>query len=223
MDPRELFVDERLLNQCVYCGDDPETRDHVPSKVFLDTPYPDNLPVVGACNKCNNGFSRDEAYMASIIECIIANTTMIDFIKRAKIKNILKENSLLHKKIIDEQNNNWNIDVSRFNNILLKLAQGHVAYELQSPQFDIPYHLSFIDISSMASEDYAAFNDVSGLMGHMFPEIGSRAFNKMVKNQNYGWQEVQPQLYRYVVLQDPSGIYVRMVLREFLACEVIWE
>ena len=35
MDPRHLFIDERHTGFCVYCGAQPDTRDHVPSKVFL--------------------------------------------------------------------------------------------------------------------------------------------------------------------------------------------
>ncbi len=36
MDPRKLFIDERLTGMCVYCGTRPDTRDTVPSKVLLD-------------------------------------------------------------------------------------------------------------------------------------------------------------------------------------------
>jgi hypothetical protein len=38
---------------CVYCGRVTETRDHVPSRVLLDEPYPDNLPVVPSREACN--------------------------------------------------------------------------------------------------------------------------------------------------------------------------
>jgi hypothetical protein len=48
--------------QCVYCGEAADTREHCPSKVFLAKPYPSDLPVVPACEKCNNGFSADELY-----------------------------------------------------------------------------------------------------------------------------------------------------------------
>ena len=67
MDPRHLFMDERLTGMCVYCGAQPETRDHVPSKVLLDEPYPPELPVVGACEKCNASFSMDEQYLACFL------------------------------------------------------------------------------------------------------------------------------------------------------------
>ena len=74
MDPRKLFVDERLTGKCIYCGRNPETRDHVPSRVLLDKPFPDNLPVVDACRTCNEDFSQDEEYLACLIECAICGT-----------------------------------------------------------------------------------------------------------------------------------------------------
>ena len=71
MDPRHLFIDERHTGMCVYCGTHPDTRDHVPSKVLLDEPYPPELPVVGACKKCNSSFSLDEQYLACFLDCVI--------------------------------------------------------------------------------------------------------------------------------------------------------
>ncbi len=50
------YADQRFNGQCVYCGAAPETKEHVPPKVFLDLPYPDNLFIVEACRKCNSGF-----------------------------------------------------------------------------------------------------------------------------------------------------------------------
>jgi hypothetical protein len=61
------FSDLRLDAQCAYCGSFPESRDHVPSKILLDEPFPYNLPVVPSCNNCNNGFSKDETYFACAI------------------------------------------------------------------------------------------------------------------------------------------------------------
>jgi len=39
------FADDRLLAGCVYRSGSTETRDHVPSRVLLDEPYQENLPV----------------------------------------------------------------------------------------------------------------------------------------------------------------------------------
>ena len=86
MDPRQLFVDERHGGICVYCGGKPTTRDHVPSKVLLDEPFPPDLPVVEACEVCNNGFSLDEQYLACLVEAIMCGTADATLIRRDKIK-----------------------------------------------------------------------------------------------------------------------------------------
>lgn len=49
---------------CCYCGYWADTVYHVPSKVFLNKPYPDNLPVVSCCKNCNEEFAFDEEYVA---------------------------------------------------------------------------------------------------------------------------------------------------------------
>ena len=59
MDPRHVFIYERHTGNCVYCGAYPDTRDHVPSKVLLNEPYPPDLPVIGACQRCNTSYSLD--------------------------------------------------------------------------------------------------------------------------------------------------------------------
>ena len=63
------FADDRLLAGCVYCSGSTETRDHIPSRVLLDEPYPENLLVIPACGSCNESFSLDEEYVACLVEC----------------------------------------------------------------------------------------------------------------------------------------------------------
>lgn len=95
MDDRQMValgLDKRLLKSCIYCGGSPDTRDHVPSKVFLDKPYPDNLPVVACCLDCNRSFSLDEEYVACFIECVIAGSTSPDAIQRERISRKLSMN-----------------------------------------------------------------------------------------------------------------------------------
>lgn len=70
--------DARQTDFCVYCGGVTETRDHVPSKVFLDKPYPTNIPVVPACQSCNRNISRDEEYVACLIECSLTGSAKAD-------------------------------------------------------------------------------------------------------------------------------------------------
>lgn len=98
MDPKKLFIDDRLVGMCAFCGSASNTRDHVPSKVFLNEPYPDNLPVVDACFECNNSFSLDEEYLACFLECVIAGGTNNEKVSK-KVRKILEHNPKLENMI----------------------------------------------------------------------------------------------------------------------------
>jgi len=56
--------------RCVYCGADKDlTVDHVPPKLLLTHPYPENLITVPACFPCNQSFQKDDEYMRTLL-CI---------------------------------------------------------------------------------------------------------------------------------------------------------
>ena len=60
-----------------------------------------------------------------------------------------------------------------------------------------------------------------------WPEIGSRAFERAFivhPNQPYNkqWIVVQDQRYRYSV-DFQGGVIVRIVISEYLACEIVWD
>ncbi len=234
MDPRHhLFVDERLTGMCVYCGAEPDTRDHVPSKVLLDKPYPPQLPVVGACNSCNASFSLDEQYLACFIECVVCGTVDDADLQRPNVKRILAENPRLRDRIDSSRkkdgggNPTWQPEIDRVRKIVLKLAQGHAAYELY-PVLEEPLEVSFVPLPTLGKGERTAFEDVSYDGIGSWPEIGSRSFLRAAgKNpdqfvQSGDWIIVQPNLYRYAVIET-GGMHVRIVLSEYLACEVIWE
>jgi hypothetical protein len=128
MNPDHLFVDERCTGMCAYCGGEPSTRDHVPSRVLLDEPYPPELPVVDACIKCNNGFSSDEAYVACFLECVLAGSTEPGRIGRPKISRLLKKEPALRVRIAqcvsqDESGRLvWKPEDARFRTVILKLT-----------------------------------------------------------------------------------------------------
>lgn len=104
MDQIRDLADDRLSRGCAYCGSAPNTRDHVPSKVFLDEPFPTELPVVGACKKCNNGFSQDEEYVACIVECALLGTADPGLHRREKISKILQRSPALQAKLAAARN-----------------------------------------------------------------------------------------------------------------------
>jgi hypothetical protein len=217
---------------CVYCGSQPNTRDHVPSKVLLDEPFPPELPVVDACESCNTGFSLDEQYLSCFLECVICGTVEVLGVQRTKIKQILSDNSALQRRIeaskkIDDSNNLlWKPETDRIRKILMKLAKGHAAYELY-PKLEKPSKISFFPLLLMSDQERTAFENVASNI-IFFPEIGSRAFLRVFGkkpdqfDQMEGWIIVQPDRYRYAAIET-GGVHVRMVLSEYLACEVTWD
>lgn len=229
MDPKKLFLDARNTNVCVYCGSRPGTADHAPSKVLLDQPYPKNLPVVPSCEKCNNSFSKDELYLACFIECTIHGTVDHEQVKREKIKRILSITPKLAATIeacrhTDNFNNLWwTPDFSKIKNVILKLARGHAAYECGELQLNEPERFFVSPLCTMSMEGIQQFNTPP--IENIWPEIGSRAFMRAVgvNSDVYlddGWQVIQPARYRYLV--SDSGSIVRIVLSEYLACEISW-
>ena len=233
MDPRQLFIDERLTGTCVYCGSHPDTRDHVPSKVLLDEPYPPELPVVGACGKCNASFSLDEQYLACFLDCVIRGGAEASDLHRPNVKRILEGNPALQWRIEgarkrDEADNLiWEPEAGRVRNVVLKLARGHAAYELY-PKLEEPTVVSFVPLQILSDEEISAFEQLADGKLDLWPEIGSRAFLRAFGKSpdrlplSSDWIVVQPDRYRYAVAET-GGVIVRMVLSEYLACEVVWD
>lgn len=231
-DPKHLFVDERLKGSCVYCGGRPDTVDHVPSRVFLDDPLPENLPVVEACRECNGGFSLDEEYLACLLECVMAGTTETDGLAREKVKRALSRNPRLTAQLDACRWDDlfgrpwWRPDDARVRNVVLKLAKGHAAYELSESWHDEPDACSVRAIPAMLEAERQEFECIGGEAQCLWPELGSRAFLRALGKsvppaQDGAWLIVQPGRYRYSV-DWQTGIDVRMVIGEYLACRVVW-
>jgi len=233
MDPRHIFVDERLnvAGYCVYCGAKSESQDHCPSKVLLDEPYPLNLPVVEACVDCNNKFSLDEQYVACLIEAVICGSTRPEDVTRENIKRILADTPRLAGRIerskqFDESGNAvWNVDIERVQRVVLKLARAHIADQISLTRTENPDRVSIIPLILMSEEQRSEFESPEdGSLG-CWPEVGTRSFIRAAKSwpslQWTGWVVVQPGRYRYLVRQS-DGVFVSLVLSEYLACHVAW-
>lgn len=233
MDPKQLFFDERFKGFCVYCGGPGETRDHVPSRILLDDPLPNQLPVVSCCKRCNNDFSLDEEYFACFIEAILCGSAEVERISRPKIVRSLQRNaSLMNRiqssRIIDEDSSiSFRPELDRVRKIVLKLARGHAAYELSLPQLEEPMNVRIIPLQAMSDTEREEFECPGAGMQLPWPEIGSRAFIRAVmaaENSDVtdSWVVVQVNRYRYIALQD-GGVLVRIVISEYLACDIYWE
>lgn len=221
------FGDDRQLAGCVYCGGgSPLTRDHVPSKVLLDEPFPENLPQVPACQACNASFSLDEEYLACLVDCVIVGSTDPSAVHRSNVSRILLDRPSL-RFLIDEGRTTtasgmtWGIANDRVENVLLKLARGHAAYELNEPQFADPVSVNYSPLGTLSEEARAKFDELP--QPSVFPEVGSRGMSRLVSGGlRTEWLNVQAGRYRYAAIAT-DRVIVRFVLSEYLACEVIWD
>ncbi len=231
MDPKQHFIDERLKGMCSYCGAQPDSRDHVPSKVLLDKPYPENLPVVASCSDCNRIFSLDEEYLACFLECVIQGTIEPNVDFRDKVTKILKTRPSIKarirkaKRIDEDKSIVWKPEIERIKNVMLKLARGHVAFELGIQHIEEPIVLELLPMPLLSKDQLTQFNSLEAEGHFLYPEIGSRAFINLFKGKPTGyvdWNTVQNGQYRYMVGQS-NGDWVKIVLSEYLACRIVWE
>jgi hypothetical protein len=211
----------------VYCGGPAETLDHAPARVFLDEPHPTHPPKVDACNSCNNGASDDEEYAACIVECVRVGSAENGDIERQKVRRILERKPGLREQIRNARVPTargavFNIDERRIERVIVKLARGHAAYELNLPRLGVPSIIQIAPLCTLSSDARTAFEQVA--VPGAWPEVGSRALQRAVIAGTAAfleWVEVQPERYRYLALAE-NDVVVRLVLNEYLAAEVIW-
>ena len=241
MDQLRDYADSRLLNDCIYCGGPAETREHVPSRCLLEQPYPENLPVVRSCAKCNQGFSKDEEYFVCLIESALCGSTDPDRVRRPTVARILRNSPELRARIksagsVSDGQIQFATEGQRILNVMLKLARGHAAFELSQPCRSEPNHFWCGPMSALSDDQHDAFNEPH--VQHLFGEVGSRglqrAFVTRVTLQSTSgeqsvlplivndWVDVQENLYRYLAIDDDGGLVIRIVVAEYLGCEVAW-
>lgn len=223
------YGDERTLAFCAFCGGEIGTRDHCPSKVFLDEPYPENLPVVPACRVCNSSFSADEEYLACLVSCVLGGSTDPKLISRAKTSRILRKKPAL-RAMLEQARSHANgktsfiPDQSRVFPVLVKLAKGHALYELHESCAREPDRFSCVPFELMDLRQREYFENPNTLS--VWPEVGSRAMRRLVGEGSdatpSGWINVQPGRYRFHA-SVANGIEVRIVIHEYLACFAQWE
>ena len=244
MDQLTDYSDSRNKGFCIHCGSglrpDDSNRDHVPTRGLLNPPYPENLPVVQVCRQCNSGFSSDEEYLIAFLGSVLSGSTAPDPVRFPAASGILTHTPRLRDRINRSQRVQatlwghpdllWEPELNRIERVIVKNARGHVLYELGEPMLERPSHVSVCPIQAMTARQVDQFENVP--RGSGWPEVGSRMMQRAFIVHRLGdsqevyfdsWQDVQDGVYRYTVTQGPEGILVRMVLREYLACEVGWD
>jgi hypothetical protein len=80
-----------------------------------------------------------------------------------------------------------------------------------------------VPIIALTDDQCAQFENPSVNQPHFagWPEAGSRAMQRIAKG-GHGWIEVQKDRYRFRAESD-GGIQIRILIDDYLACEVVWE
>lgn len=236
------------VHYCIYCGNVSDTREHIPSKVFLSKPYPDDLPVLPACKKCNNGFSDDELYTEIYIDSIKYLSGFSN-----KILNENEQHIFCNSAFPDAQTDlSSYYDIGkiptreRIERIITKLAIGHAVYELSTGYFSNsfsgkPISIKYNFLFETSKTEKEEFDSLIIMDDKVLPEIGSRVYGKLLVleqtmqslNGNdtkklqipiMNWSDIQDKRYRYIAwLETNNTFHVKIVIHDFLFAEVIFK
>ena len=109
--------------------------------------------------------------------------------------------------------------------VVLKLARSHAAFELNEPQLHDPSHLGIKPLPLMMEDEREAFERDDDAFG-ICPEVGSRAMQRVLVAGTDafvdGWVTVQEGNYRFRTGQA-NGPIMKIVPREYLGCEIVWD
>lgn len=215
--------DARLLPNCVYCDGPIEDRDHIPPKVFLNEPYPENMDVLNSCRKCNGGNSKDEEYVAAAIEIAKKGTLELASLRK-KIAAVLNYQTKLYEAfkcdVVSVEPFELKIDIVRFKNVFQKLARGHAAHELSYFDLNENCEVFWTPVDQFSREDFDFFMESPEY--DLWPEIGSRGFQRVAEHGKYVWVDLQKDQYSYLVFEHSQGTTARILINNYLAVEAFF-
>lgn len=225
------YYDARQDDFCVYCGNSLKkfkTLDHVPSKILMDEPYPENLPKVNSCNNCNQSFSTNELYFSCIIEYLICQSTDIESFQRERIIKKLRQKPRIRSEIENKlfiKNNLlfYPFDDIKFLEVLRKLLLGHLAFEFSIPTINQLERVEVKLRSEISDWDFQKFKDSQTI--EIAPEVGSRAMGAFLMNDynlKNEWKSVDKNFYEYLVEQNTNEFTVKIIIRNTILIRGDW-
>ena len=236
MEPIDEFADRRQHTWCLYCGrqlsDVSANHDHVPSRVFLSDPEPENLPTILSCYECNNGFSKDEEYFSAFLSATLSGSSKPEEQINSKAAKILAyhgglrariEASRIRQRNVDGvEHLSWIPEMDRIRRVIIKNAQGHAFFELSEPKLNAPELCEFAPLATLQVGQRESFESIEQPV--IWPEVGSRMMTRIIAgiDMNAGWIVVQPGIYRYNVTYG-DGVTVKSVIWDYLATVTRWE
>ena len=226
MEQIRSFADERWSTFCAFCGRLPDTRDHIPPRVFLDKPYPESLPVVGSCRNCNEGGSLDEEYVACLLEVAEHGTVEPAAFRRRKVARTLVARPFLAAKLASSLRPDGQFVLSqddkvRLSAVIEKIGRGLWAYEMGETA-DRKGAVRYEPTAALSNERLGTFRTLT--QPALFPEVGSRMmFRVLIIDDGpvpASWIEAQPGRFSYAVELFSDMGRVKMILGDYLAAEV---
>lgn len=220
----------------------------MPAKVFLEKPYPNDLPVLPACRCCNNGFSEDELYVKMYIDSLKYLSGYGSSLKKHTLENLKKNTAFLDaqsdlSRYYDGKSLPTNQRIER---ILTKLAIGHMVYELSegysdNGRYTKPKQISYSFLLNMPKSEVESFDDFIIMTDKKVPTIGSRVYDKIYvlesalrhvdKRENkklqmllMTWSDIQEYNYKYIAwMENNCTFHVKIVIHDFLFAEIIFD
>lgn len=232
-------ADERLTaeldGRCLYCRKSFSEEvirsvDHTPSKALLRKPYPENLPTVDACAKCNNDYSDAEQYVRVFLACVLVGSADPSAQTDSAVQSALTRDARLRAEMVAAMRETlpgepmmWEPDQKRLSRVLVKNARGHLWYEHAEHRPQQPT-VAYAALESLTDERHEAFENPSDVNTDVLPEVGSRALQRVFSGDAFdGWTYVQDDFYRFAIDHLDSGaVRVRSVISEYLATVVLW-
>lgn len=65
------FKKMKTTKKCVYCGQNADTREHIPAKNLVRDKASVRFITVPSCGKCNSGFQKDEEFFRQLLVSIL--------------------------------------------------------------------------------------------------------------------------------------------------------
>jgi hypothetical protein len=216
-------MDERFAGYCVFCGGSPDTRDHVPPRVFLDEPYPENLPVVESCEACNGGASLDEEFVASLLEVATCGSVNAGDLRRASIIRTLNRKPALAAQLARSLCDGGGLllsdsDTSRLSRVIEKIGRALWVFETGVPSNNVAAVVRWNARESLTEGEREAFLSVTD--GGLFSELGSRLMQRQCTDGSNKWITLQEGRFAYAVEVFDTGGQVKIILGDYLAGQV---
>ena len=236
------YSDERFKGICMHCGRElgqgKTNKEHVPTKALLDKPYPEGLKPIDVHATCNENYSRDEEYLSALLPSVLSGSTRPDPKQYPGAAKALQHSPGLRTRIEASwavqytlwgtPEVRWFPETKRVSRVIVKNARGHAYYELGVPIATEPSSVFVGPLCLMTPNEREVFEmggDWSQVAG--WSEVGSRLMQRelMVDGDMGpgGWIEVQPGVYRYAAFDSGDGVSIKIVLREYLAAEILWD